>query len=580
MIGIGVVSALVGACSSDHDPGAVPDVPAVTVDPVGPHRGDTSNADGAAADSGPGSDRLHDPDAPDGTTDEMWVLPEGRPEATGDGVVVVIVDSGVDWRHPDLRRVDGSTRLAAVVDLTGQTAGCTADRPGPTVYLADEIDRRLAEDDRSTHVDVVGRGTALAGLAAGNGAASGGLLAGAAPDAAIIVVKQVSEGVPPSALGEGGPPVVGCLDDALDQIDELLLRLDAPAVLLAPTGAQWGPLDGTSAASRRLERSFGPDTPGRVLVTGAGDEGGRANHAQVELTADDPVATIPFDRPRAERSNPTLWYAGEAEVFVSVRFDGDDGVGGSDGVVVGPVGPGGAVDGEGVRIVHYGPGTQFHPWTSTADDRAVWFLFDRPAGSGEILVELVDEAHDGATVVDVFGDLLGPDPGASSIEFTDHLAPARVTDVASTRGAVVVTAHVARIGWIDRRGRSIQPSPSIGRGEVWPGASSGPTRDGRQVVAVSAPGQHAIGPLADGSVLAGREELHPSVPGGDPDARYVVVTGTGPAAAIVTGVVAAMLEVSPGLTATEIRTLLGATADDGRVDAIAAVDAARRSSGS
>lgn len=573
---LAVIATFAGACSSDDGAGAPTEVPATT-DPgdVEPGPAEPNTAGPGTTSPGATSPGIAAP-AIDDPSDDLAVLPGDRPDATGDGVVVVIIDSGVDWRHPDLRRADGSTRLAAIVDLSGQTAGCAPGRPAPTVYLADEIDRALDRTDRADaaddlgHVDAVGRGTALAGLAAGNGAASQGRLAGVAFDASIIAVKQVSEGVPPGALGPGGPPVAGCLDDALDEVDALLERLDRPAVLLAPTGAQWGPLDGTSAASRRLERSFGPDTPGRVLVTGAGDEGGRPNHARVQVTATDPTAIVPFERPRTERSNPTLWYGGDQGLLVSVRLD--------DGTLVGPVGPGEAASVDGVEIVHYEPGTEFHPWTSTGGDHAVWMLIDRAAGRGEIVLERPDGAADGAALIDVFGDLFGPEPGASSIEFTHHLAAARVTDAASTPGAVVVTAHVARTGWVDVRGRSVEPAPFVAAGEPWPAASSGPTRDGRQVVAVSAPGQHAIGPLAAGSLLAERDELHPAIPGGDPDARSVVVTGTGPAAAIVVGVVAAMLEIAPGLTAAEVGALLVDTAVAGRVDAVAAVAAARTAS--
>lgn len=499
---------------------------------------------------------------------DVWSGAGGRPDATGDGVVVVVVDSGVDWRHPDLRRSDGTTRLAAIVDLSGQTAGCASDRPAPIVHLAEAIDRALADDTELGHVDAVGRGTALAGLAVGNGAASGGRVAGAAPDATLIAVKLASEGVPPGPDGPGGAPVAGCLDDALDEVDALLDRAGLPAILLAPTGSQWGPLDGSSASSRRLASSFGPDLPGRVLVTGAGDEGGRPNHARVLVSADDPLAVVPFVRTRSVRSNPTLWYDGDGGLVVSVRFD--------DGTVVGPIGPGAAAGAEGVEIVHYEPGTQFHPWTSTSGDRAVWILVDRPAGGGEIVLEWPeDRVGDGSVLVDVFGDLLGPEAGSSSIEFTDHLAAARVTDLASTSGAVVVTARVARTGWTDRTGRFVEASGDVVAGEPWPGASSGSTRDGREVVVVSAPGHHAVGSLAAGSLLAERGELHPAVGGDDPQARYVVVTGTAPAAAIVAGVVAAMLEVAPTLRATEVAELLATSSDDGRLAAAAAVDAAR-----
>ena len=53
----------------------------------------------------------------------------------GEGILVAVIDSGVDYFHPDFRHEDGSTRIAALWD---QTAGLMdakqrsgGDRPGP-----------------------------------------------------------------------------------------------------------------------------------------------------------------------------------------------------------------------------------------------------------------------------------------------------------------------------------------------------------------------------------------------------------------------------------------------------------------
>ncbi|MGH2770063.1 MAG: S8 family serine peptidase [Actinomycetota bacterium] len=102
---------------------------------------------------------------------EQWAL--GKIEAErawaksrGEGVVVAVVDSGVDFGHPDLKgKSAGSWNCVGVSD---DTQDC---RPG-------------GEDD-------VGHGTAVAGVAAamtGNGEG----IAGVAPDAKIMSVKVLS----------------------------------------------------------------------------------------------------------------------------------------------------------------------------------------------------------------------------------------------------------------------------------------------------------------------------------------------------------------------------------------------------
>ena len=44
---------------------------------------------------------------------------------SGRGVIVAPIDRGIDWKHPDFRNADGSTRIEAIFDLmddTGSTA--------------------------------------------------------------------------------------------------------------------------------------------------------------------------------------------------------------------------------------------------------------------------------------------------------------------------------------------------------------------------------------------------------------------------------------------------------------------------
>lgn len=484
------------------------------------------------------------------------------PDATGAGVTVVLVDRVVDWRHPDLRHADGTTRLAAVVDVRHQVGGCAAGRPDPIVHLRGAIDDALAGDPGLVPTDGSGHGTALAGLAVGNGAASGGEVRGAAPDTDLVVVALTDDGVDDGDDGDRGS-VTGCIDDAMDVVDLLLAGLDQPAVALFGTGSQWGPIDGTSAASRRIAESFGPDRPGRVMVTAAGDEGDLPNHARADVAPGD-TFVLPFDRADALPSNPTIWYSGGVRASISVQLDDPDDAEG-DVEVIGPVGPGESVLVDGVAVIQYEPGREFHPWTSTSGDRAAWILIDRPAGTGRIVVEVGDGTDEGGDAdsggrVDVYGDVAGPTRRSSSIEFADALAEGRLADVAATPGAVVATAYVARTSWFDRLGRLVDQSPEVGLGERWPGASAGPTRDGRVAITVAVPGHHAVAPLAAGSQLAERDELVPALEALDATGDYVVVSGTAPAAALLAGTVAAMLEVAPELTATQVAAILRMTA--------------------
>lgn len=138
----------------------------------------------------------------------------------GRGILVAVIDSGVDYFHPDFRNDDGTTRILAMWDQTAvageegpedRAAGSDAaggGRAGNNIagripvgfvsgveYTKEEIDRALAAGSRTAGYAIVperdasGHGTEVLGIAAGNGRASGGRYRGVAPESDIIVVK-------------------------------------------------------------------------------------------------------------------------------------------------------------------------------------------------------------------------------------------------------------------------------------------------------------------------------------------------------------------------------------------------------
>ena len=94
---------------------------------------------------------------------------------TGRGVLVAVIDSGIDYFHPDFRNPDGTTRI-----------GLLADQDRDRIYTREEINAALETGSRSSALELVpstdpsGHGTAVAAIAAGNGREGNGVYRGVA----------------------------------------------------------------------------------------------------------------------------------------------------------------------------------------------------------------------------------------------------------------------------------------------------------------------------------------------------------------------------------------------------------------
>ncbi len=113
---------------------------------------------------------------------------------TGKGVMVGIVDTGIDWTHSDFKDpLTGKTRIWRIWDQTVDTPGrypSDTDPELPTLNYGTEWTNSDIDSGICTEVDSYGHGTHVAGIAAGNGRSGAvGKYTGMAPEADIVMVK-------------------------------------------------------------------------------------------------------------------------------------------------------------------------------------------------------------------------------------------------------------------------------------------------------------------------------------------------------------------------------------------------------
>ena len=118
---------------------------------------------------------------------------------TGRGVIVALLDRGIDWKNADFRNADGTTRIAYIFDLTDDTGAARRRQPLRHGDASTRGSRSTRRSDRRAPLatrDAVGHGTTTAGIAAGNGSNTPRKYRGVATEATIIAVKVTSDGVP------------------------------------------------------------------------------------------------------------------------------------------------------------------------------------------------------------------------------------------------------------------------------------------------------------------------------------------------------------------------------------------------
>lgn len=187
-----------------------------------------------------------------------------RYNLTGKGVIVGILDSGIDYSHPDFRNADGSTRILALYDET-------LDRE----FTAEEINQALEASSERERFQIVpsrdtsGHGTHVAGIAAGNGRASGGVNKGVAFESPLLVVK----------LGTAEPdgfPRTTQLMRGLDYVVNKALELQMPMSVNISFGNNYGSHSGTA-----LLESYINDMSNywkTSISVGTGNEGAARGH--------------------------------------------------------------------------------------------------------------------------------------------------------------------------------------------------------------------------------------------------------------------------------------------------------------
>lgn len=207
---------------------------------------------------------------------------------TGQGVVICIIGTGIDYTNPVFRNEDGSSRILAIWDQTIQSGEPPEGFLYGTQYTREDIDRALRAEDPYTIVpsrDENGHGTSMASAAAGSSISGGLAFQGAAPRADILVVKlkECKQYLRDFYLIPQNVPAYQENDImlAVQYADTFAVPFRRPVVICLGMGTNYGDHTGSSPLARYLDAIAVKRS--RAVVAAGGNEGNALHHYQGNL---------------------------------------------------------------------------------------------------------------------------------------------------------------------------------------------------------------------------------------------------------------------------------------------------------
>lgn len=228
------------------------------------------------------------------------VLPvtKRQPFLSGKGILLAVIDSGIDYTNRNFRNADGSTRILSLWD---QTVSPDAEKgffppvgfQTGTEFSREQINAALREADTLRQYELVpsrdssGHGTAVAGIAAGaaanvTGGTAGNGYEGVAPESELLIVKL---GTP----RENSFPRTTEMMRAVTYVVRKAQSLNRPVAINLSFGNTYGAHDGSSLLERFLDNAA--EIGRTVICVGSGNEGASAGHREGRVNVGETAAT-------------------------------------------------------------------------------------------------------------------------------------------------------------------------------------------------------------------------------------------------------------------------------------------------
>ena len=203
-------------------------------------------------------------------------------ELSGEGVLVGIIDTGINYLDPIFRNLDGSTRIRRIWDQEEQSGTAPREIGYGSEYTREQINLAIQSENPKETVpsfDTDGHGTFVASVACG-GANPENLFIGAAPEAEMVIVKlkEAKEYLREYYFVDCD---ARCYQEndlvaAVFYLQKVQEELKRPLVICLAVGTSLGGHGGYSILSEYLQNVAASEGIG--IVTGSGNEADKRHH--------------------------------------------------------------------------------------------------------------------------------------------------------------------------------------------------------------------------------------------------------------------------------------------------------------
>ncbi|MEQ8156256.1 MAG: S8 family serine peptidase, partial [Clostridiaceae bacterium] len=227
----------------------------------------------------------------------------------GTGVIVGIIDTGIDYLNEEFINADGTSRILSIFDQTENSGGKIAGQLLGSEFTREDINKAIQEKIAGRNPysvvpskDLIGHGTNMAGIVGARG--KNLQLRGAAPncDIAMVKIAEIDQRTRDKYCVYGDAPAYSnvTLFLAINYLVNLKVKFSKPIVIYIPLGTNMSSHSGTSSIEQYIDEVS--KINGVTVVVPTGNEGQGSTHTTGSIRKQEESSNIELNVDKRQKN--------------------------------------------------------------------------------------------------------------------------------------------------------------------------------------------------------------------------------------------------------------------------------------